>query len=304
MQLWVCAEAVPGAYQLWAVLDRPHQVFIQSKQHFVFRNIVFEKIFILLFIYLCNFLFRISNCQDQTILVKTDYSALQKEIPERISSTVNPPLCPEISPYLNAPEDDMAIFEDGVHRPVGCTARQRTAVIVPYRNRPDHLNLLLAHLNPILQRQQLEYQIFIVNQEGNTTFSRARLMNAGVKYLESRDYKWDCYIFHDVDLLIESAAGLYKCQKAYPRHLSASIDKYHYTVPWMGITGGAMAFTPEQYRTVNGFSNEYWGWGCEDDDMFVRVVHSCFHLEQADSQYYKYKMIIRRAQITTPCPRF
>ena len=57
-------------------------------------------------------------------------------------------------------------------------------------------------------------------------------------------------------------------------------DKYHYTVPWLGITGGVMAFTKSQYEAVNGFSNEYWGWGCEDDDMFVRIVDSCLHLEQ------------------------
>ena len=57
-------------------------------------------------------------------------------------------------------------------------------------------------------------------------------------------------------------------------------DKYHYTVPWLGITGGVMAFTQSQYEAVNGFSNEYWGWGCEDDDMFVRIVDSCLHLEQ------------------------
>ena len=60
-------------------------------------------------------------------------------------------------------------------------------------------------------------------------------------------------------------------------------DKYRYTVPWLGITGGVMAFTQPQYEAVNGFSNEYWGWGCEDDDMFVRIVDSCLHLEQGES---------------------
>ena len=54
-------------------------------------------------------------------------------------------------------------------------------------------------------------------------------------------------------------------------------------MPWLGITGGVMAFTQSQYEAVNGFSNEYWGWGCEDDDMFVRIVDSCLHLEQGES---------------------
>jgi len=80
---------------------------------------------------------------------------------------------------------------------------------VPYRNRESHLTILLEHLNPILKKQKIEYQIFIINQEGNTTFSRARLMNAGVKYLEKLDFEFDCYIFHDVDLLLEYGLDIF-----------------------------------------------------------------------------------------------
>ena len=27
----------------------------------------------------------------------------------------------------------------------------------------------------------------------------------------------------------------------------------------------------EQFRQVNGFSNQYWGWGGEDDNFYIRV---------------------------------
>ena len=26
-------------------------------------------------------------------------------------------------------------------------------------------------------------------------------------------------------------------------------------------------------RLLNGYPNDYWGWGCEDDDMYKRVRH-------------------------------
>ncbi len=35
-------------------------------------------------------------------------------------------------------------------------------------------------------------------------------------------------------------------------------------------TGGALILTPAQLRQVNGFSNRYWGWGNEDDDLDSR----------------------------------
>jgi len=235
---------------------------------------------------------RALKCADQNVLVPTEYSVIQDAYTLNASFPSDLPLCPAVSPYLSSPAPTMSEFVSDVNRPVGCRARQRVAVIVPYRARPEHLSRLTAHLNPILARQQLQFQIFIVEQQGNGTFSRARLMNAGVKFLEMTPGQWDCYIFHDVDLLLEDVHGLYKCLDSHPRHLSSSIDKYHYRLPWSGITGGVMAFTPEQFRTVNGFSNEYWGWGCEDDDMFVRILHSCLYFEQADSQFYKFKMII------------
>lgn len=30
--------------------------------------------------------------------------------------------------------------------------------------------------------------------------------------------------------------------------------------------------TVQQFKKVNGYSNSYWGWGGEDDDMSNRLV--------------------------------
>jgi len=43
-------------------------------------------------------------------------------------------------------------------------------------------------------------------------------------------------------------------------------------VPYYGIFGGVTAFKREHFEYVNGFSNQFYGWGGEDDDMFNRLV--------------------------------
>jgi len=52
----------------------------------------------------------------------------------------------------------------GHYHPPDCEARSKLAIIIPYRAREHHLRALLWHLHPILQRQQIYYKIFVVEQ--------------------------------------------------------------------------------------------------------------------------------------------
>ena len=45
---------------------------------------------------------------------------------------------------------------------------------------------------------------------------------------------------------------------------------HFFRVPYKGIFGGATAFTSSQFELANGFSNQFYGWGGEDDDMYNR----------------------------------
>ena len=57
------------------------------------------------------------------------------------------------------------ISAGGSWRPTDCTG-PRTAVIIPYRDRSSHLLVLLNNIIPFLQRQQLNFRIFLVEQVG------------------------------------------------------------------------------------------------------------------------------------------
>ena len=52
-------------------------------------------------------------------------------------------------------------------------------------------------------------------------------MNAAFKEAQKVD-NFDCFVFHDVDLLPQDDRNTYNCKKETPLHLSALIDKFHY----------------------------------------------------------------------------
>ncbi|CAF4191252.1 unnamed protein product, partial [Rotaria sordida] len=109
------------------------------------------------------------------------------------------------------------LYPGGHYIPKECRTEQRLALIICYRNREQHLKMFLNNIHPFLQKQKLDYTIFVVNQHGNDPFNRAALFNVG--YLEAMKlYQYDCFIFHDVDLLPEDLRNIYKCGDQ-PRHM-------------------------------------------------------------------------------------
>lgn len=94
-------------------------------------------------------------------------------------------------------------------------------------------------------------------------------MNIG--FLEAmKDFPWDCSVFHDVDLIPESLNVSYKCPTRNPKHLSAYVNKWDYQLLWEAGFFGVVQFTKHQYEQCNGFANQFWGWGSEDDEIYLR----------------------------------
>ncbi|KAK2885680.1 hypothetical protein QQF64_020898 [Cirrhinus molitorella] len=209
----------------------------------------------------------------------------------------SPLLVGPVSVHLSSPpslekikEKNPLVTLGGHYRPPDCEPRHHTAIVVPYRNRQTHLRALLYHLHPFLQRQQVHYGIYIVHQSGNSTFNRAKLLNVGVREaLKEED--WSCIFLHDVDLLPENDHNTYTCHPQYPTHLSVAMDKFRYRLPYSQYFGGVSAVTPEQYLKMNGFPNQYWGWGGEDDDIAARVRLSGMKIMRPPLAIGHYKMI-------------
>ncbi|RWS04087.1 beta-1:4-N-acetylgalactosaminyltransferase bre-4-like isoform X1 [Dinothrombium tinctorium] len=221
-------------------------------------------------------------------------------------------LCPLVPPKLVGRlrvMDECPTFEEleamnpqllpgGRYFPTDCTARQKVAVIIPYRNRERHLRIFLHNIHPFLMRQQLDYGIYVVEQIGDSKFNRAKLFNIGfVEIL--KQYDFTCFIFHDVDLIPEDDRNLYKCADQ-PRHLSVSINTMKYKLPYTTLFGGVSALTKEQMEAVNGFSNVYWGWGGEDDDMSHRIRAKGFRISRYPANIARYTMLSHKKDVPSP----
>lgn len=68
-------------------------------------------------------------------------------------------------PSLDAVEDEFPDVMAGGHfRPKECTSRHRVAILIPYRNRREHLNIFIYNIHRVLARQQIDYGVFLIEQ--------------------------------------------------------------------------------------------------------------------------------------------
>ena len=127
------------------------------------------------------------------------------------------------------------------------------------------------------------------------------LFNIG--FIEAmKEYNWTCLIFHDVDLIPEDDRNIYRYLNNILWVLKTSLDalqthgtcRWQWTssnmncptnwylgglLPWLHNNSGDFKTLHISWldpswtvsRQLNGFSNMFWGWGGEDDDMAARV---------------------------------
>ncbi|XP_045169915.2 beta-1,4-galactosyltransferase 1-like isoform X2 [Mercenaria mercenaria] len=172
----------------------------------------------------------------------------------------------EVVSWDNVENEIKNVQPGGHYTPKDCISTWKVAIIVPYRDRENHLRVFLRYIHPFLQQQQLEYGIFVIEMPLNAAFNRGLLMNVG--FNESKMVlNYNCFIFHDVDLLPENIKNIYKCS-GHPKHMASAIDTRNYTMLYKNYFGGVNAFSKDQFTRINGFPNVYFGWGREDDDLY------------------------------------
>ncbi|KAK1932561.1 Beta-1 [Phytophthora citrophthora] len=185
------------------------------------------------------------------------------------------------SPHTSAPapEKTTATLAPGNRDTAAMQELTRVAVLVPFRDnhpaqkRQAHLDEFVPYMTKFLQRhcasKSASFHIFILEQSlDGRKFNRGKLLNAGFDM--ARD-DYDVYIFHDVDLLPGEELGEHYTTVPLlgPMHIARMWGRYSESDNYFG---GIVAFTRQQFIKVNGFPNNFWGWGGEDNELYSRVV--------------------------------
>lgn len=147
----------------------------------------------------------------------------------------------------------------------------RLGLIIPYRDREEHLATFIPHIQRFLEN--LPYDLIIIEQVLGKPFNRGKLLNIGY-ILAKCNCTYLC--FHDVDMLPLQADYRYPVE---PTHLATSVEQFGYDMPYPEYFGGVTLINTVDFECVNGYANAYWGWGREDDDLRIRCLNS--HLKIA-----------------------
>jgi hypothetical protein len=158
--------------------------------------------------------------------------------------------------------------------------RPGLVIVVPFRNRREQLAQFAPHMEHFLDAHP--FRILVIEQADGKPFNRGALLNVGF-HLAGATAEW--VAFHDVDMLPLDASCDYSMPASGMRHLAGAAEQFGFTNPYTNYIGGVLLSTMPAFESMNGFSNSYWGWGCEDDDLFIRACACGVAIHRTSGRY-------------------
>jgi len=148
--------------------------------------------------------------------------------------------------------------------------KHKLGVCVPYRNREEHLKEFVPIVSKFLESKDIDFKIYFAHQTDDKLFNRGAMKNIAAKH--AFEDGCDYIVWHDIDMVPEDDTCDYSFPNDNPQHIAVRISQSDYQLKYEEYFGGAVVFSKEQVERTNGYSNDYWDWGMEDDDLFWRCV--------------------------------
>jgi len=154
---------------------------------------------------------------------------------------------------------------------------KKIAIIMPYflsspsSKYENYKKQALENFSKIFKKED-NVHLYIMQQNKeykdstHVRFNRGFLLNVGFQqaYLDH----CNIFIFHDIDLKPNQAMRhLYLQYPHFPMHIGYLFQRYRYEKYF----GGVNSFSSHDFLRVNGFPNNFFGWGGEDDALRKRL---------------------------------
>lgn len=146
------------------------------------------------------------------------------------------------------------------------------AIIIPFRDRHSNLDYFIAYMGLYLTRffPRDSFSLYIVEQGDHEPFNRGFLFNVGFREAIRRIPSTRCVSIHDVDLIPQDLVPYTNC--TFPIQLGAELEHFGWDTPYPTYAGGVLSMHAQDWVTINGMSNDFEGWGGEDDELYERLL--------------------------------
>jgi hypothetical protein len=149
--------------------------------------------------------------------------------------------------------------------------KPKLGICIPYRNRKEHIEELIPRLTEHLNKMDIPHKFYVGHQVDDKLFNRGAMKNIAAYH--AFEDGCDYIAWHDVDMVPHDDNCDYSYPNENPVHIATKLSKYEYKLGYEQYFGGVILFTKDQVEKTNGYSNDYWDWGQEDDDLFWRAYY-------------------------------
>lgn len=145
-------------------------------------------------------------------------------------------------------------------------------IVVPYRNRPEHLKEFLENSPKYFDQTGYSYDILLCELDQAGDWNAGLCVNSLIDFLKSgKRYEW-LYVHH-VDIWPKSGTWSMPGDK----EILHNLGDY-----------GSCFMKLDYFLEVDGYCNSFWGWGGEDNELYDKLRAKGYNVISADNGTVKY----------------
>ena len=166
-------------------------------------------------------------------------------------------------------------FKDLLNIKSNKTKSKKIAIITCFRDtttdrsREKQRSIFIQLMNKLLVPYG-KYKIYIIEQDKDgSAFNIGKLKNIGFE-IASKEDKYENIIFSDIDIIPDYDLMNYLFLKSKDEPLSLAYRGTRYE-GYGAFLGTLISFSPKTFKKINGYPNNFWGWGGEDVALAIRM---------------------------------